>query len=95
MATIRIDRKHALTDGEARAAAERLAKDLEQRFALRCTWDGDDVRFERPGVNGRMHVGSGHISLDVTLGLLMSAMKPAIEREINAQLDRFAPGGIA
>ncbi|MEO6748120.1 MAG: polyhydroxyalkanoic acid system family protein [Casimicrobiaceae bacterium] len=94
MATIRIDRKHALSDGEAHAAAERLAKDLELRFALRCTWDGDDVRFERPGVNGRMHVGGGHISLDVTLGFLMSAMKPAIEREINAQLDRFAPGGI-
>ena len=91
MATIHIDRRHALTDSQARSAAEALASDLQKRFALRCTWDSDGVRFERPGVNGRMQVGGGHISLDVTLGFLMSAMKPVIEREIVAQLDRLAP----
>ncbi|MEO8847904.1 MAG: polyhydroxyalkanoic acid system family protein [Casimicrobiaceae bacterium] len=91
MATIRIDRNHALTHAKARAAASKLAKDLEQRFALKCTWDGDDVRFERSGVDGRMHVGNGRITLDVTLGFLLSAMKPVIEREIHSQLDKLAP----
>ena len=91
MATIRIDRKHLLTHAKARAVADTLAKDLKQRFQLHYAWDGDDVLFERAGVNGHMHVGQSQITLDVTLGFLLSALKPAIEREIHAQLEQLAP----
>lgn len=91
MATIRIERKHKLTHAKARAAADSLAKDLKKRFELQYAWDGDNVLFERPGVTGHMHVGKGSITLDVTLGFLLSALKTSIEREIHAQLDRVAP----
>lgn len=95
MATIRIDRKHTLTQAKARAAADRLARDLKKRYQLHYAWDGDDVLFERPGVSGHMHVGKGNITLEVTLGFLLSAMKPSIEREIHAQLDQVAPTDVA
>jgi putative polyhydroxyalkanoate system protein len=95
MATIRIDRKHTLTHASARSAAERLARDLKQRFQLQYAWDGDDVLFERPGVTGHMHVGTSRITLDVTLGFLLSALKPTIEREIHAQLDKVVPADVA
>jgi hypothetical protein len=36
-----------------------------------------------------MHVGKDQVSLDVRLGLLLSPIKPAIEREIHAQLDKL------
>jgi putative polyhydroxyalkanoate system protein len=91
MATIRIERKHALSHADAHAAADKLAKDLRKRYQLHYAWDGDDVLFERPGVNGHMHVGKREITLDVTLGFLLSALKPTIEREIHAQLDEIAP----
>ncbi len=91
MATIRIDRRHTLTQAKARAAADRLARDLQKRFQLQYAWDGDDVLFERPGVNGHMHVGRNQITLDVTLGFLLSALKPTIEREIHVKLEEFAP----
>jgi putative polyhydroxyalkanoate system protein len=91
MATIRIARAHALSHAKARAAAERLARDLQKRYALDCAWDGDDVNFQRPGLSGRMHVGKQEISLEVTLGFLLSALKPTIEREIHAELDRLGP----
>jgi len=86
MPSISISRAHDLPHKKARDAAERIARDLKQRFELDYGWDGDDVTFERPGVTGRMHVGKDRVTLDVKLGFLLTPIKPAIEREIHAQL---------
>jgi putative polyhydroxyalkanoate system protein len=87
MATLSIGRTHHLSHAKAKEVAERLAKDLEQRFGLAWKWEGDDVRFARPGLSGSMHVGKSKITLDVSLGLLLTPLKPAIEKEIHTQLD--------
>jgi len=89
MAIITISRKHALSHKKAKAAADKIARDLQQRFALDYEWDGDEVRFERPGVSGRMIVAKDTISLEAQLGFLLSALKPAIEKEIRAQFDQL------
>jgi putative polyhydroxyalkanoate system protein len=87
MGTISVVKKHHLTHAKARNVAEKMAKDLHKRFDLACTWDGDDCRFERPGLTGTMHVGTDRIQLDVKLGFLLSAVAPSIERAIHEQLD--------
>jgi putative polyhydroxyalkanoate system protein len=92
MATIRIDRPHHMAKAQAKALAERLAHDFEQRFELDWRWDGDDVHFRRPGMSGQMHVGETNIVLEVRLGMLLSPLKPAIERQMNAQLDALDRG---
>jgi len=92
MATIRIDRPHHMSQREAKSLAERLARDLEQRFELAWRWEGDDVRFRRPGISGSMHVGETNILLEVRLGMLLAPLKPAIERQMNAQLDALDGG---
>jgi putative polyhydroxyalkanoate system protein len=89
MARISISRRHQLSHKQAKVVAEKLANDLEKRFDLAWSWHGDDVHFERPGVSGSMHVGKGEITLEAKLGLLLTALKPAIEREIHAQLDKL------
>lgn len=89
MATISIVRKHALPHKKARDVAEKIAKDLNKRFDLEYEWDGEHIDFERPGVTGRIHVGRDKIKLDVHLGLLLGMLKPTIEREIDAQLDKL------
>jgi putative polyhydroxyalkanoate system protein len=89
MATISIARKHSLSHKKARDAAEKIAKDLKKRFDLDYAWEGEHIDFERPGVTGRMRVGKDRILLDVHLGLLLGMLKPTIEREINAQLDKL------
>jgi putative polyhydroxyalkanoate system protein len=89
MATIKIARKHSLSHRKARDVAEKIAKDLHKRFDLAYEWDGDHIDFERPGVTGRMHVGRDRIKLEVQLGLLLGMLKPTIEKEIDAQLDRL------
>lgn len=89
MATISIARKHALSHKKAKSVAEKIAKDLHKRFELAYEWDGDHVDFERPGISGRMLVGRDRIALDVSLGWLLTPLKPTIEREITAQLDKL------
>lgn len=87
MPTISISKEHSLGRGDAREAVERVARDLHRRFDLAWTWRGDEVLFEGTGVSGCMRVGATEIRLDVKLGLLLAVLKPALEREIHAQLD--------
>jgi len=89
MPTISVVRKHALSHKKAKAAAEKVAKELKQRFSLDYAWNGDTVEFERPGVAGTMRVEKDRIALDATLGWLLTPIKPAIEREIATQLDKL------
>ncbi|MCC6198179.1 MAG: polyhydroxyalkanoic acid system family protein [Burkholderiales bacterium] len=89
MATISIARTHKLTQRKAKGVAEKIAKDLRKRFDLEYAWAGDRIEFERPGVSGTMSVGKDRIALDVSLGWLLTPLKPTIEREIEAQLDKL------
>jgi putative polyhydroxyalkanoate system protein len=90
--TITIDRPHHRSQSEAKAMAERLARELEKRLDLAWKWEGDDIHFRRPGVCGSMHVGDTDILLRVQLGLLLAPLKPAIERQMNAELDALDKG---
>jgi putative polyhydroxyalkanoate system protein len=89
MASISITRRHKLSHKKAKEVAEKIAKDLNKRFDLDYEWNGDDIEFERPGVHGTMHVAKDSLDLDVSLGFLLIPLKPAIEKEIHAQLDKL------
>ena len=93
MATISIARKHSLSPKKAKAAAEKIAKDLHKRYDLEYEWNGERIEFERSGVSGHLSVGKERIALEVSLGWLLTPLKPAIEREITAQLDKLLGEG--
>ena len=93
MATISVVKTHHLSHAKAKTVAEKMAKDLHRRFDLECTWDGDECRFTRSGLTGRMLVGKDRIALDVKLGFLLSAVAPSIERAIHDQLDTLVGDG--
>lgn len=95
MPSISITRKHALSHRKAREVAEKIAQDLKRRFELAYAWDADDITFKRPGVTGKMHVGKDELLLDVSLGFLLTPLKPVIETEIRAQLDKLLGAGPA
>jgi putative polyhydroxyalkanoate system protein len=88
MATLSISKKHQLSHKAALSAAEKVAADLQQRFGLRYRWDGDRCLFERPGLAGELIVGAKEVRLDCTLGLLLGAIKPAIENAVNREFDQ-------
>jgi len=74
--------------------AERLLERLGREFGLRGQWVGNVLRFQRPGVQGHLALGPGDLHLQVTLGLLLKAMRGRIEQAIAQELDRhFPPAG--
>jgi putative polyhydroxyalkanoate system protein len=87
MPNISIRRRHGLDHKQAKAAAQKIARDLDQRFDLAHEWNGDEVSFERPGLSGSMHVGKNEIRLDVELSFLLLPLKGPIEQAIHKQLD--------
>jgi len=87
VADIDIRRAHALGLTAARRAADRLAADLGKQFGLSGEWEGNELHFERPGVTGLLAISGKELRLSVTLGLLLKAMKPSIERAVMERLD--------
>ena len=89
MSDIRIRRSHSKTLDEARKAAEKMAKRLREDFDLDYAWDGNVLRFERSGVDGELHVTTKEVRLEANLGFLLAFLKPRIEAEVEAQLDKL------
>lgn len=87
MASISIAKKHALSHKKAREAAQKVAEDLNERFDLAYEWNGDCIEFSRPGLSGELHVLKDEVRLDCELGFLLSAIRPAIEREVHKEFD--------
>ena len=88
MSSIDISKKHALSHKRAKEAAQKVAEDLHQRFNIEFTWNGDCIDFARPGLTGQLHVLKTEVRLDCKLGFLLSAIKPAIEREVHSEFDK-------
>ncbi len=87
MTDIVIRRKHGKTQAAARSAAERMADELKQEFNLDYDWQGDTLRFTRPGVSGELALDGDEVALRIRLGFLLTAVKPAIEREVHKFFD--------
>lgn len=91
MADIDISREHSLGLAGARAAAEKLAADLGQRFGLAGEWKGNDLEFRRPGVSGTLSVTETQVRLQVALGFMLRAMKGSIESAVHHEVDKLFP----
>ena len=87
MPSISIRRRHSLDHKKAKAAAQKIARDLDERFELAHEWKGDEIVFERPGLSGRLHVGKNELRLDVELSFLLLPLKGPIEHAIHKELD--------
>jgi len=87
MSKIDIRRKHGKSMKAAKAAVDKTAAAIGQKFGIQSEWDGDTLNFHRAGSSGRIHVTKAEVRVTAELGFFMSALKPVIETEIGRQLD--------
>lgn len=87
MADIEVHRQHELGLAAARRAAEQMASDLARKFDVRGSWQGDTLRFERPGVSGFVTLTENDLRLSISLGFLLKAMKASIEKLVLQEID--------
>ncbi len=88
MAKINVERSHSLGRALAREKAEQLAERLAREYEVRYRWSGDTLEFKRSGADGRIEVGDDRVSVQLNLGLLLSALSGSIKREIEDVLDQ-------
>ena len=91
MPSIEIRREHGKTIEDARAAVERVANKIAERFDVEYGWDGNTLHFKRSGVDGRIALQPGAVHVTATLGMLFSAMKGTIESELRRVLQERLP----
>lgn len=87
MSGIDIRHTHSLPHAKARKAVEEVAKKLAERFEFEYAWQGDDLHFNRSGVDGRIALKPKELHVTAKLGFLVSAFRGPIEQEIRRVLD--------
>ncbi|WP_010488547.1 polyhydroxyalkanoic acid system family protein [Pseudomonas sp. S9] len=88
MAKIDIQRPHSLGREAAREKAEYLAQRLANEYGVRYQWQDDVLEFKRSGADGRIEVGEDQVRVQLNLGLMLSALRGTIKREIEQVLDK-------
>ncbi|MDE2249241.1 MAG: polyhydroxyalkanoic acid system family protein [Pseudomonadota bacterium] len=87
MPTIDIRRPHRLPTAEARALVDKVAARMQEKFGMTGQWQGDTLKFSRPGVSGSIAVGSDAIEVKAELGMMLTPLKGMVEQEIRRKLD--------
>ena len=88
MPSIDIHRRHDKSTKEAKAAVERVAAKITEKFDVECAWSGNTLAFERSGVSGEIVLGKGEVRITANLGFLLMALRGPIEAEIHKVLDK-------
>lgn len=88
MADIYARRRHGRSKEEARAAAELLVQRLARDYGLSYRWQGDELRFERAGVNGRVEIGPSEVVVEAKLGLMLKPLRGKIQERVDHYLDQ-------
>ena len=88
MAAIHVTQPYTMSHADLKKGLDELAEKLGEQYQLNCDWDSEDcMGIRRSGIDGQLTVGKQEIELTLNLGMLMSAFKGVIEREITTFID--------
>ena len=88
MAAIHVTQAYTMSHADLKQGLDELAEKLDEQYQLNCDWNSDDcMDIRRSGIDGQLTVGKQEIELTLNLGMLMSAFKGVIEREILTFID--------
>jgi putative polyhydroxyalkanoate system protein len=84
---ISIRQTHNKSPEELRDLIGQMSVKLEERYQLTSRWlSTNEVEVVRSGITGRITLGDYDVRVDIKLGLMMSAFKAIIHREISRSM---------
>ena len=86
MATIDINRSHALGTEEAKKRANQVLERLKSSAGVKGEWKGDVFEIQAPA-KGTFTVGASNVRIEIDLPFVMRPLKGKIESKINDELD--------
>jgi len=87
---IHISRQHNMEYDECCQFAEKLLDKMVDKFGGNLSCVDDTYQYKHStGIKASVEPASKEINVNVTLGLLTSAMAPMVEDEINKVLDKY------
>lgn len=89
MATVEITREHSLGKDVAKERAQQMADKLAAKLGAECTWQDDELTFQRSGVDGSILVGEDSVRVAVKLGMMLTPMAGMVKGEIEKALNRY------
>lgn len=89
MPDIHVKRQHALPQEQAKRSVQAVADKLKGDLGAQYRWEGNSLRFECPGAEGRIDVQPSEVGVSVKLSWLLGAAKGKIERSIESYLDEY------
>jgi len=88
MPTITVQREHNKSIKDAKAAVERVAQHIAERFSVDYAWQGNTLHFERSGVDGQIELSRGQVTVTANLSFFLSMLRGPIEEAIHEHIDR-------
>ena len=86
MADITIVQTHALSMEDARAAAQKVADQMQADYEMRWEWQDDVLAFQRTGFSGTLALADGEATLKISLGIMLRGFSKKIEEQVTKNM---------
>ena len=86
MADIIIVQAHAVSMDDARAAAQRVADQMQVDYEMTWQWQGDVLAFKRTGFSGTLALADGEATLTLSLGIMLRGFAKKIEEQVTKNM---------
>src|ERR1051326_3595168 len=87
MANIHLQHHHSLGLEGAKARVNDIAAQIQSRLGVETEWSGNTLSFSGSGASGTIDVADKTVTIDASLGLMMSPFKGEVERQLKNYLD--------
>lgn len=92
MSTIRIHRRHELSEDLVRSRAEQFARKIQERLQVAWHWEGEHLLLKAPpgparGAHGRVTMTPRNVSIEIALPLALRPVKSLVESKLQQKLD--------
>lgn len=88
MATINIKHNYTMPTADLKSQLDGLTDKMADRYDLKCQWKTDNcLTFSRSGASGEILIDKNQVNFSMKLGLMLSAFKSKIERDVKKFMD--------